>query len=120
MDDYNGYKLLSPHSQILILYQMKKKTALFKLKAFANDNFNVTQNIKFVSHSIEHIVRKRENAGYQRFLLFPQYFQKAFHSGASNFVIRKGLNDPDKESSTNEVGKGETSISNFSIISPTV
>ena len=29
---------------------------------------------------IENIVGKGENAGYQYFLLFPQYFQRAFFS----------------------------------------
>ena len=37
---------------------------------------------KFRSLSgVENIVGKRENAGYQLFLLFPQFFQKAFFSG---------------------------------------
>ena len=31
-----------------------------KLKAFADDKLNVTQNIKVVSHSIENIVGKEE------------------------------------------------------------
>ena len=30
---------------------------------------------------LENIVGKGENAGYQHFLLFPQYFPKASHSG---------------------------------------
>ena len=33
---------------------------------------------KFVPHKIENIVGKEENAGYQPFSLFPQYFQKVF------------------------------------------
>ena len=47
-----------------------------KLKAFADDKSNVTQNIKAVFHRIENIVGKEENAGYQHFLLFPQCFPK--------------------------------------------
>ena len=46
-----------------------------KLKAFADDKLNVTQNIKVVFHGIENMVEKEENAGYQHFLLFPQCFQ---------------------------------------------
>ena len=56
-----------------------KILGLPKLKAFADDKLNVTQNIN--------IVRKEENAGCQHFLLFPQCFQKAFSSRASNVVI---------------------------------
>ena len=48
-----------------------KILGLPKLKAFADDKFNVTQNIKVFFHRIENIVGKEENAGYQHFLLFP-------------------------------------------------
>ena len=57
-----------------------------KLKAFADDKLNVTQNIKVVFHRIEN-VGKIENAGYQHFLLFPHCFQKAFSSSTSKVVI---------------------------------
>ena len=36
----------------------------------------------FVIDSIENIVGKGENAGYEHFLLFLQCFQKAFYSGS--------------------------------------
>ena len=58
-----------------------------KLKAFADDKLNVTQNIKVVFHRTENIVGKEENAGYQHFLLFPQCFRKVFSSSASKVVI---------------------------------
>ena len=48
-----------------------------KLKAFADDIFKGTEIIVFVFDSVENIVGKGENAGYQHFLLFSQYFQKA-------------------------------------------
>ena len=64
-----------------------KLLGLSKLKAFADDKLNVTQNIKVVFHSTENIVRKEENAGYQHFLLFPQCFQNAFSSSALKVVI---------------------------------
>ena len=51
-----------------------------KLKAFAEDKMNVTLKQKFFLGWVENIVGKGENAGYQHFLLFPQYFQKAFIS----------------------------------------
>ena len=49
-----------------------KILGLPKLKAFADDKLNVTQNVKVVFHRVENIVGKEENAGYQHFLLFPQ------------------------------------------------
>ena len=55
-----------------------KILGLTKLKAAADDNLNVTQNIKVVLYRIENILGKEENAGYQHFLLFPQSFRKAF------------------------------------------
>ena len=64
-----------------------KILGLSKLKAIAEDKLNVTQDIIVVFSRIENIVEKEENAGYQHFLLFPQCFQKASSSSASNFVI---------------------------------
>ena len=64
-----------------------KILGLPKLKPFADGKSNITQNIKVVLHRIENIVGKEENAGYQHFLLFPQYFQKTFSSNVSKVVI---------------------------------
>ena len=50
---------------------------LSKLKAFADDNLNVYQKLKFASGRVENIVGKGENAGYQHFLPFPPCVQKA-------------------------------------------
>ena len=36
----------------------------------------LTQKFKFVLESVQNIVGKGENAGFQHFLLFPQCFQK--------------------------------------------
>ena len=36
----------------------------------------MTLKLKFAVKRIENIAGKGENAGYQHFLLFPQYFQK--------------------------------------------
>ena len=52
------------------------------MKAFADDKMNVTQKAKFDLESVENIVRKGENAGYQHFLLFPQCFQMVSFSGS--------------------------------------
>ena len=49
-----------------------------KFKACADDKIIVTQKLKFVLGRVENIVGKGENAGYQHFLLFPQYFLKLF------------------------------------------
>ena len=46
-----------------------KILALTKLKAFADNKFNVA------SDGDENLVEKGENTGYQHFVLFPQYFQ---------------------------------------------
>ena len=37
---------------------------------------NVTQTLKFALGRVENIVGKGENAGFQHFLLVPQYFQE--------------------------------------------
>ena len=50
-----------------------KCSSLSKLKAFTDNKLIVTQNLKFVLHSVENIVGKGENAGYH-FLFFPQCF----------------------------------------------
>ena len=64
-----------------------KILGLPKLKAFADDKLNGTQDIKAVYHRIENIAGKEENAGCQHFRLFPQCFQKAFSSSASKVII---------------------------------
>ena len=53
-----------------------------RIKDITDDKINVTQILKFVSSMGENIVGKGENTGYQHFLLFPQYFQKASISGS--------------------------------------
>ena len=47
-----------------------------KLKAFADDKFNVAKMTISVCGRLENIVGKEENAGYQHFLLFPHCFPK--------------------------------------------
>ena len=53
-----------------------------KLKAFADDKINIAQMMTSVYDSVENIVGKGENAGYQHFVLFPQCLQKASFSGS--------------------------------------
>ena len=55
-----------------------------EFKAFADDNLVAVQMNELVFDGIENIVGKGENAGYQHFLLCPQYFQKA-----SQHIIRR-------------------------------
>ena len=50
-----------------------------KLKAFADDKINVTQNFKFDLGQVESFEGKGENAGYKHFLLFPH--KELFHQG---------------------------------------
>ena len=47
-----------------------------KLKAFADDNLNVTKMVIYVFDRVENIMGKRRNCLYKQFLLFPQCFQK--------------------------------------------
>ena len=47
-----------------------------ELKAFADDKINIAEMMISLSDRLENIVGKRENAGFQRFLLFLQCFQK--------------------------------------------
>ena len=47
-----------------------------KLKEFADGKIKVSEKLKLVLGWVENIFGKRENAGYQHFLLFPKCFQK--------------------------------------------
>ena len=58
-----------------------KILALYKFRAFADDNFNVPQMEQFLIGRVENIVVKGENSGYQHFLLFQQCFHKAYFQG---------------------------------------
>ena len=59
----------------LTLYQTTKLLALTKLKEFTDEKFNVAKIIFYVFDGIENMVEKGEkNAGYQHFILFPQWF----------------------------------------------
>ena len=57
-----------------------KSSLLSKLKAFADENFNVVQMMQFFYDRVKNIVGKGENAGYKPFLLFPQCFLSASFS----------------------------------------
>ena len=46
----------------------------FKLKAAADDNFNIFHRVQFFFDRVKNIVGKGENAVYQHFLLFAQCF----------------------------------------------
>ena len=71
--------LLLLFSNPSLLVHINDALGLSKLKAQIEDGkSNVTKNIKVVFHSIENIVGKEENAGYQHFLLFPTMFSKGF------------------------------------------
>ena len=61
----------------LILYQMTNFWTGPNWK-----NCQTTEKVKFSIGQIENILGKRENAGYQHFLLFLQCFQKAYFSGS--------------------------------------
>ena len=56
----------------------KKILEMSKLKAFADNKFDGTQNMKYAFQRVENIVRKGEKAEYQHFLLFSQCFKSLF------------------------------------------
>ena len=58
-----------------------------KLKAFADNEINKFERLKFVLRWEENIVEKGENAGYQHFLLFPLCFQEDSYTWLSKVVI---------------------------------
>ena len=49
-----------------------------KIKVIADYKLNVAERMISAYDGIENIVGKGENAGEQHFLLFPQFFQKAY------------------------------------------
>ena len=57
-----------------------KFLVLSKFKAFADNNLNVYQKLKFASGRLEIMVGKGENAGYQHFLLFPRFKKSSIGS----------------------------------------
>ena len=60
-----------------------------KFKAIADDKFGMAEIIGFVFERVENIVGKGENAGCQRFLLFPHcFFQKASFPGSLKVGIK--------------------------------
>ena len=65
------------------------------MKALADYKINVAQKLKLVDGRVENIMGKRENAGYQHFLLSPQCFQKSFILGVIKHwdCVVKGLTE---------------------------
>ena len=49
-----------------------------KLKAFTGDKIIVIEKLEFVFGRVENVVGNGENAGYQRFLVFPTTFSRGF------------------------------------------
>ena len=66
----------------LSFYQTTTILDKSQLKGFADSNMNVTSKFKFVFARIENIVGKGGNAGYQHFLLSPQFFKKTSYAGS--------------------------------------
>ena len=58
-----------------------------KLKAIADDKFNVGKIVISLFDRVENIVGKGENAAYQHFLLFSQCFPKPSFLGSLKVVI---------------------------------
>ena len=63
----------------LTLFQMTKFWTLSK--HFVDNTTNVAEKLETVLRGVKNNMGKRENAGYQHFLLFPQCFQKVSFTG---------------------------------------
>ena len=67
---------------------------LTNLKELADGRFIVSEMMILLHDRKENIVGKGENAGYQHFLLFPQWFQTASFKGSSKVrIARERVND---------------------------
>ena len=78
--------------QLFFLFShcFQKASSLESLsKALADNQLNITKMIILICARVENSVGKRENAGYQYFLLYPQCFQKA----SSLELLSKALAD---------------------------
>ena len=64
-----------------------KIITFIKLKAFADNKFNMEKMIISVFDGVENIVRQGENACYQHFLLFPRCFYHLSVSGSLQLWI---------------------------------
>ena len=58
-----------------------------KLKAFADNKFNVAKIVIFLLDRFENIGGKGEDAGYQLFLIFLQVFQNAVSSSSGSIKV---------------------------------
>ena len=54
----------------------EKNSTLSVLKAFADDNINLTKNLKFALGRAENIVGKKENAAFLHFPFFHNVFKR--------------------------------------------
>ena len=64
-----------------------------ELKKFAEDNFKFDENGRKVSKWVENTVGKAEIARYEKFLLFPQCFQRLVSQGCQKVsTCGNGLN----------------------------
>ena len=82
MPNRDALSLLFPEHVIELTLPNDRILDLSILKAFADDNLDVNQKLKFALGRVENIMWKGENAGYQHFLLFPKCFQKASSFGS--------------------------------------
>ena len=66
-------------SALYILHFTKRQNfRLVQIESICKDKISVTEKLKLNLGKVENIVGKGENAGYQYFLLFPQYFERLF------------------------------------------
>ena len=91
LHDRHSVILKAPHEYWYInASQNDSFIDLNKFKAFADDKLNVAKIMISVFDRVENTVGKGENAGYQHFLLFPQYFPKlsSLRSSSRDCVVK--------------------------------
>ena len=72
----NGGYLQYGHEEFFNPFPNSKDLDCSKLKAFADDNFELDENGRKFSNRVENTMGKGEIARHEQFLLFPQCFQK--------------------------------------------
>ena len=83
--------LLELSTQDIKSFPKRQTLKFFKLKDFADDNFELDENGRKYSELEENTVGKGEIACYKQFLLFPHCFQKTCTADTkTRACLRKG------------------------------
>ena len=80
-------KISSFGRELITLYNMAKFKIIIQTESICRRQFHSGLMMQLFFDKVQNFVGKRQNAGYQHFLLFPQCFQTASSSGALKGVI---------------------------------